>query len=148
MKKLIVFCLAFAACDPVDLKTKAVEGIMAADKAMCKRAGEIGFNRALAEYACDGFVKLNNGGFPDEGKLAFVEKIAAMKPNTNVIWEPLDAEASKSGDLGYSWGNWKFVLPDTTYYGNYVTVWKKDTDGKWKMLLDGGNDTPKPMTEK
>ncbi len=33
----------------------------------------------------------------------------------------------------------------TTTYGNYVTVWKRQPDGKWKYVLDGGNTTPAPL---
>jgi hypothetical protein len=32
---------------------------------------------------------------------------------------------------------------DTVEYGNYVTIWKRFPDGRWKYVLDGGNDTPK-----
>jgi ketosteroid isomerase-like protein len=66
-------------------------------------------------------------------------------PGTKGIsWEPYKAEASSSGDLGYTLGNWKLVTPDTTYYGNYYTAWKKGKDGTWKWVVDGGNNTPAP----
>jgi ketosteroid isomerase-like protein len=146
MKKLLLLIIpALLACNPVDLRTKAIEDILATDKAMSKEALEKGFNQALAGNADDAFVKLGNGSYPITGKLDFIERMREKPVIKTISWEPEDAEASKAGDLGYSWGNWKFVAEDTTYYGNYVTVWKKDTDGKWKMLLDGGNDTPAPM---
>ena len=59
-----------------------------------------------------------------------------------MTWEPVKAEVARSGELGYSWGNWKFVKTDTTFYGNYFTVWKRQKGGKWKVALDGGNSTP------
>jgi hypothetical protein len=30
-------------------------------------------------------------------------------------------------------------------YGNYMSVWKKQDDGSWKFVLDGGNTTPPPV---
>jgi hypothetical protein len=39
-------------------------------------------------------------------------------------------------------GNWKYVTPDTTMYGLYYTIWKRQTDGKWKWSVDGGNNMP------
>jgi len=33
---------------------------------------------------------------------------------------------------------------DTVIYGVYVSIWKKQKDGSWKYILDGGNTTPKP----
>lgn len=146
MKNLLLLITALLfACNPADLRTKAIEDILAADKAMSKTAQEKGFNQALAENADDAFIKLGNGSYPITGKLDFIERMREKPVIKNISWEPEDAEASKAGDLGYSWGNWKFVAEDTTLYGNYVTVWKKGADGKWRMLLDGGNNTPAPM---
>lgn len=142
-----LFLFLLAACDPTDLRQKAIQDVLRTDKEMCKRAVEAGFNRALMENAGDGFVKLSNGSYPIVGKLAFSEKITGKPDLKTITWFPEDADASRSGDLGYSWGNWKFASGDTTYYGNYVTIWKKDTDGKWRMLLDGGNSTPKPKDQ-
>jgi len=75
-----------------------------------------------------------------------LEKYWSGKTDTkNISWEPFKAEASSSGDMGYSLGNWKMTTPDTTYYGNYYTIWKRLTDGAWKFVVDGGNNTPAPM---
>ncbi|HXB40465.1 MAG TPA: hypothetical protein VNZ49_07970 [Bacteroidia bacterium] len=144
MKKFALLYFLFAACSPEDLSRKATEEIMATDKAMSKTASEIGFNHALLHYSGDGFVKFNNNAYPIIGKLAFAEKIMAKKEITSLTWEPVEAEASSSGDLGFSWGNWKYVTPDTTYYGNYFSAWKKIKSGAWALVLDGGNDTPQP----
>jgi ketosteroid isomerase-like protein len=147
IKFLFPVFLLLIACSHADLRQDAINEILHTDKEMSKKASEVGFNRTLMEYACDGFVKLNNGSFPVVGKLAFSERFLSRPDIKTISWAPEEAESSASGDLGYSWGNWKFVTPDTTYYGNYVTIWKKDTGGKWRMLLDGGNSTPKPKDE-
>ena len=81
---------------------------------------------------------------PVIGKTA-LEKYWSDKPETkDLSWEPYKAEAARSGDWGYSLGNWKLALKDTVLYGNYYTIWKKQADGKWKFTDDGGNNTPKP----
>jgi len=144
MKKFYFVFLLLYACAPKDLSQQAAEEIIATDKAMSKTATEIGFNHALLHYAGDGFVKFNDNAYPVIGKLAFSEKILAQKDITTLTWEPVEAQASRAGDLGFSWGNWKYVTPDTTYYGNYFTAWKKTEKGAWAMVLDGGNNTPKP----
>ncbi len=143
MKKIIFLSFLFCACSPADeVRTKAIEEIMATDKAVSKTASTIGFNHALLHFAGDGFVKLTEGAYPIIGKLAFSEKIMAQKDITTLTWEPVEAEASQSGDLGFSWGNWKLVMTDTTIYGNYFSAWKKNKNGSWGMVLDGGNNTP------
>lgn len=114
------------------------------DRAMSLLAEKEGFFKAILSYADDNIVKLNDGQFPVIGKSAFAEKYGDKAGPKTLTWEPVDAVVANSGELGYTWGNWKFVAPDTTYYGNYFTAWKKQIDGEWKVALDGGNSTPTP----
>ncbi len=57
-------------------------------------------------------------------------------------WEPKNGAVASSGDLGYTYG--VYVLKpstiDTLIYGTYVSIWKKGIDGKWKFVLDSGNE--------
>lgn len=128
-------------------KATMKQEIIAADKAMSEMAQKDGFYKALSAYADSGFVKLDDGSLPITGKKSFDEKYNGHDGPKTLSWEPLAADAAASGDLGYSWGNWKFVQPDTTYYGNYFTAWKKQADGSWKITLDGGNNTPAPQQQ-
>jgi len=57
-------------------------------------------------------------------------------------WEPEVAAISASGDMGYTTGPFEFRAKgksDTvSRAGHYVTVWKRDSTGTWKMALDIG----------
>ena len=55
-----------------------------------------------------------------------------------LTWEPTAAQVSASGDLGYSYGIYNLELQDTTLQGTYLSIWKKQKDGKWKFVLDTG----------
>jgi ketosteroid isomerase-like protein len=59
-----------------------------------------------------------------------------------MTWEPSGGTVSKSGDLGYTYGVYslKPKTRDTVLYGTYVSVWKRQEDGKWKFLLETGNE--------
>ncbi|PHR15069.1 MAG: hypothetical protein COA40_02715 [Aequorivita sp.] len=120
----------------------SAQPIIDADKAASTLATEIGFNSALLAVADSSFVKFSNGQMPIVGKTAFANSFDKDKDPKNITWYPVDAAVAKSGELGYTWGNWQFQTPDTTYYGNYITIWNKTKDGSWKMVLDGGNSTP------
>ena len=60
------------------------------------------------------------------------------------------AFASAAGDLGYTLGTWQ-----STHYneagkgqvttGKYVTIWRKQADGSWKVVFDGGNPDSSPQ---
>jgi len=147
MKRILtVFTILISACShsPVENSKQLEEEIKNTDIAMSDLAVKEGFLNSLFRYADDKFVKFNDGNHPIIGKKEFKETYKDKPGPKTLTWKPVHAEVAESGELGYTWGNWTFVLPDTTVYGNYFTVWKKQSDGKWKMLLDGGNGTPPP----
>lgn len=117
---------------------------MKTDRDMSTMAEQNGFYEALLHYAAEEFVKFNDNDYPAVGKAAFEEKVAG-RPGTKLLqWTPVHGEVARSGELGYTWGNWELHLKDTVMYGNYFSVWKRGMDGSWKLALDGGNTTPAP----
>jgi ketosteroid isomerase-like protein len=146
MKRIIAVTFLLISCNSqqTDLHKQAADEIVQTDKDMNVLASKEGFYKALLAYADDSVVKPQEGQLPVIGKSS-LEKFWSDKPDTkDISWEPYKAEAARSGDLGYTLGNWKLVSKDTTIYGNYYTIWKKQPDGKWKFTVDGGNSTPKP----
>src|SRR5438045_1817796 len=127
MKKILPIALLLVACNTQqqDMSKQAAEEIIKADKEMSGLALKEGFHKALLVYADDSIVKAQEGQLPVIGKTA-LEKYWSDKPETkDLSWEPYKAEAARSGDWGYSLGNWKLALKDTVLYGNYYTIWKK-----------------------
>jgi ketosteroid isomerase-like protein len=70
--------------------------------------------------------------------------------NLFLKWHPNQVYVSSSADLGYSIGEYQRIGKDssgnpTTVTGSYVSIWRKQPDGKWKIVLDIGSPaTPKP----
>ncbi len=58
-------------------------------------------------------------------------------------WHPMQVEVSSSGDLGYSIGDYERIgknasgRPETAT-GSYVSIWRRQPNGKWKIVLDIG----------
>ncbi len=154
MKNLLPFLVLLIACTqkpvdtadkkPTDLAAQSRQEIWDTDIAMSDMAVKEGFNKTLLAFADDSIVKPKEGEFPVIGKKALEEYWAGDEDTQAISWKPFKAEAAKSGEMGYTLGNWTFVTPDSTYYGNYYTFWKKQPDGKWKWVVDGGNNTPVP----
>jgi len=69
-------------------------------------------------------------------------------PDLKITWSPDQVGVAQSGDLAYSTGHYEmsFRGPDgktINDHGKYVTVWQKQSDGKWKVLVDAFNsDVP------
>ncbi|MEO8446045.1 MAG: DUF4440 domain-containing protein [bacterium] len=118
--------------------------IMNGDKLFCEYALKEGFFNAFKKFGADNIVKFGEGQNPTIGMNELVKTFEGKSGTKNLSWYPVNGEVAASGDLGYTWGNWKLTAKDSTYYGNYFTVWKKQKDGKWKVALDGGNSTPQP----
>ena len=162
MKKLscISALLVMAACGNKEqnntVATKADPSqLVMVDKEFSKMSAEKGLKAAFLYYAADSAIKLRNKEFPvigkDEIKKMFEEDPAGNQ--TTLTWTPVRAEIGAANDLGYTFGNWKMRIDDSTsatsdtFYGNYITIWKKQPDGSWKWVLDGGNNTPGPSAK-
>jgi ketosteroid isomerase-like protein len=68
-------------------------------------------------------------------------------PGFKISWEPLSAVVSKSGDMGYMIEDETLSMKDSTgkvitTLSKGVTVWRKDSTGSWKNVVD--ISTPKP----
>lgn len=64
-----------------------------------------------------------------------------------LTWDPLETEVSAGGDLGYTHGTFESRSPGadgdvTVTTGKYLTVWKKQADGSWRVEADIGNENP------
>ncbi|HYG20371.1 MAG TPA: hypothetical protein VD816_15640 [Ohtaekwangia sp.] len=57
-------------------------------------------------------------------------------------WAPVFIDVSASGDFGYTTGPWNYRADKQSVkadgFGQYVTIWEKQPDGLWKILLDVG----------
>lgn len=97
-------------------------------------------------FAADG-VALGNGAMPSIGKVA-IAKSANWSPEVyQLTWTPTDAAMGPSGDMGYTWGHFEGHSKDAngnpvTTTGRYITIWRKQPDGSWKVVLDAGANEP------
>lgn len=141
----VIIPLAFISCNQFKNNVKQnKQELINADSAMSDLAVKEGFNHSILFYADTNIVKFGDNRLPIIGKTALAASFENSPDIKTLSWQPVNAEVAQSSDIGYTWGNWKFVAKDTTYYGNYFTAWKKQKDGSWKVTLDGGNSTPKP----
>jgi ketosteroid isomerase-like protein len=67
-------------------------------------------------------------------KRAFSE--LSKVPGFSLTWTAEKAEVSNGGDLGYSTGMYIATFGETTDKGKYVTIWRKQPDGSWKVVED------------
>jgi ketosteroid isomerase-like protein len=141
--------LTLAACSPPGATPDYAAQLREADIDFAAETVARG-NDGWAEYFMpDGMM------FPRSGKVQGREEIRtamaeAFLPGTRLDWEPEQAVASQSGDLGYTIGRWQSIVvtedgrDSVTASGNYVSIWRRDANGEWRVAADIGN-TDEPL---
>lgn len=101
----------------------------------------------FAEWFAEDGVALGNGAAPLIGKVA-IAKSANWSPKVyQLSWTPTEALMGPSGDMGYTWGHFEGHSKDANgndvvTSGRYITMWRKQPDGSWKVVLDAGANEP------
>ncbi len=87
------------------------------------------------------------------GKEAIRSIIADLeaRPGFSVSWEATAADVGSAGDIGYTIGTYRMEMtnPDgepIRIDGKYLTVWKKQPDGNWRVVADMFNPDGPPST--
>jgi ketosteroid isomerase-like protein len=116
-----------------------------------KAAADRGSQGYLSYYADDA-VEVPDGAPILQGKPSIAKTMGFLDNKQNrLTWTPIGADISASGDLGYTYGNYEFRSIDkdgkpVVEYGKYSTIWKKQRGRAWKVVLDMGNSSPKPIS--
>jgi ketosteroid isomerase-like protein len=121
------------------------------------------FDKATAEKGIEGWVACfaENGSMltgtdpPITGHEAIRKAMegAFKNPDFSLRWQPTRAEVLIPGVLGYTAGRYERRAKNqdgkkTLGRGMYVSVWKKQPDKSWKIVLDTGNpDGPPDVVE-
>jgi ketosteroid isomerase-like protein len=121
-----------------------LQSLAEAETAFAKMAVEKGTRAAFLAYLTDEAVVFEPE--PVNGKKTWEKRAPA---ESILSWEPNFVAVSRSGDFGYTIGPWEFKQSpketEATAYGQFLSIWKKQKDGAWKVVLDAGIETPKPI---
>ena len=120
--------------------------LMDADRAFAAAVAQDGVEAWVSWFATDG-AQIQPGSGEIIGHDAIRSLMAGLDdPNFTLSWEPMRADIAASGDLGWTTGLYvsEGIGPDgepRRGQGRYVTIWRKEADGSWKVVMDLGNPT-------
>ncbi len=121
---------------PENEREPARDRLLEIDHAFSATSAARGFFHALISYASADVRTLRNGMPP----LAGVDKLRdlAAKRNGQLTWTPRDGGVSLAGDLGYTYGEYRYVSPldGAEERGVYVRAWRRVSDEGWRVVLD------------
>jgi ketosteroid isomerase-like protein len=104
-----------------------------------------GYRKAFLAYLEDDAVLLRNHYLPFVGADAVKYLTGLDETSFSMTWDPQGGYVAESGDLGYTWGVYTITTSSGTQKGNYVTVWRRQKDGHWKVVLDANTQGSEPM---
>lgn len=124
-------------------KMTDLDKLVATERAFARAAAEKSTKEAFLEFLADDAIVFEPG--PVNGK----EVWSKRPPSVGLLsWEPVWADISADGSIGYTTGPWEFRPKgkdgDPVAFGEYVTIWKKRKDGEFKAILDIGISHGKP----
>ena len=121
--------------------------LVESERAFAKTSVRIGARPSFMMYFADDAIVFRP--HPVKYKEAMKSVPSPKNPTEATLeWEPLWADISRSGDLGYTTGPsvWTdhSAAKHPTYYGFYFSFWKKQPTGEWKVVFDVGTELPGP----
>jgi ketosteroid isomerase-like protein len=121
--------------------------LMAADSAFSAAASSRGVEGFL-EFVADS-ATFFDGSSMHRGREAVGESWRPLleTPGNSMTWKPTSADVAASGDLGYTIGRWEFTGAEGSARGSYVTIWRRQPDGAWKVVVDIGDTDAPPGPE-
>lgn len=131
-------------------KGKAEDTILAADAAWLKVYQAKDLAKSVAFCDEQGSTLAPNAPIAT-GKDAIEKVIADDFVHDNITWHANKVGVARSGDLGYTSGTTEMNSKDASgktvvYNGKYLTMWKKQKDGSWRVLYDMFNSDLPPTS--
>lgn len=136
----ILMSILILSCSKGD-KNSSAGSLIKADRDFSAMSVKEGMFRAFLFYMADDGVILRDNSYPSKGKEELRKRFEGRSDTSFVLsWEPLYENISESAELGYTYGIHSTLEKATGKItrGTYLTIWKKQSDGLWKFVLDTG----------
>ena len=144
---LLLFAISALTAQSTRNLPEALTQMVQTERAFAARALVVGWKQAFLEYFADDAV-----GFDGQSGPAKDQVRANPDPpaDLQLIWEPRFGDVAASGELGYLTGPVRNVRTSRDNgrprHSTYASLWKRQRDGSFKVILDFGVNTPGPVT--
>ena len=119
--------------------------LISADSAFAALSVRSGAKTAFLTFAASDAMGFGSGLDFNEGREAIGRAFDNVPAGAVLEWKPVAADIAHSGDLGCTIG--EAMVTARHSFSKYLTVWKRQPDGSWKFVADGGNVRPAPSAE-
>lgn len=126
----------------------AARAMVDADRAFARFSADSGGPAgAFARWVAPDGMLLGGRAVPWRGPEQIKEAFAGFPSDGKFAWDPIDAIAlsSRGGDLGFTIGEARIAAtPADVSYSKYLTIWRREADGRYRFIFDIGSERPAP----
>jgi ketosteroid isomerase-like protein len=123
-------------------QSSALMSLVEAERSFARTSVQKGIRDSFLEFFADDGVNFTPA--PGNAKEFYSKRPAGHSPII-LDWSPIYADIAASGELGYTTGPFTVTSKadnKVVSQGYYLSVWKKQSDGNWKVAADIGIGTP------
>ena len=143
-KPLKILAAVFLSILPViGADESAVRAVVEAEQNFARAGIERGIRESFLQFFADDSIIF--APEPKNGKKFYTKY---QEKGRKLIWQPIFGTIANSDEFGVTTGPWEMQqsAADSTAlgFGQFVSVWKKQRNNSWKVLVDVGVDNPQP----
>ena len=117
------------------------------ERAFARAATVKGWRDAFLEFFADDAVAIGSKATP--AKEGLLKQPSTPFSDFELVWEPRLGDVAASGELGWLTGpsiaTNHTVKDAKPRYGCYLSLWRKQPDGQWRVLIDVGANAPEAV---
>lgn len=140
MKRILLFISVLAFISPLksqEFTNANLTSMVKSEREFSSSAKEFSTRHAFLSFTNDESLGFNNG--PISIKKDWEQRQA---DSSWLWWEPDYADIASSGEFGFTTGPWEYRKnrqdEKAVAQGHFFTIWRKDSGGIWKVLIDMG----------
>jgi ketosteroid isomerase-like protein len=139
-----------ASADPALALPASAEGaqsLLDVDREFAAMSAAQGVRAAFEQNLARDALFLPADSAPVHGRDAVLALIGTAR-GASWAWVPEGAQVAASGELGYTWGTYEYRAGEGAFaaveYGKYLSVWRREPDGRWRVVAEMSNRSPVP----
>jgi len=144
MRRLATLLLLALTYVRAESPEEAGRAMAESESKFCAVAQEKGTRAAFLDFFADDAVVFRPG--PEKGKEVWRNR----KTDLELLWQQTLVTIARSADFGYDIGpsKWRVARSKEEWtYAYFISIWKKQKDGDWKVVVDCATENPQPGTQ-
>jgi ketosteroid isomerase-like protein len=128
--------------------TPELQALVDTERAFARRATVKGLRDSFLEYFAEDSIALVPGAEPAPARLRALP--AQPFSDLEITWEPRLGDIALSNDIGWLTGPSTIIdhtaAQPVPRFGNYLSIWRRQPDGRWRVYIDIGVNVPELPT--